>query len=78
MSGGNRRNGEKYLSARLIQSVGLVILIGAAVFWAWTGRESALLMSAALSLIGIGTYKGLVDGLRGLTNGGTKKNGDTP
>lgn len=52
------RNGA-YLSPRLIQGVGILLLIGSAVFWAYTGSESILFVSASLSLIGIGTVQGI-------------------
>ncbi len=55
---------ERYLPPILIQTVGLLLLIGAAVFWAVTGHESPLLVGAALTLIGIGAYSGVVVGLR--------------
>lgn len=48
-----------YLSPRLIQGVGIVLLIASAVFWAYTGSESILFVSASLSLIGIGTVQGI-------------------
>lgn len=58
------RRTERYLPARLLQVVGLVLLLSSAVFWAFTGRESVLLMSAAMSLIMLGAYRELVDGLK--------------
>jgi hypothetical protein len=45
-----------YLPPRILQGVGLVILIFAVGFWAVTGQQSALLVGAALSLIGLGAY----------------------
>lgn len=48
-----------YLSPRLIQGIGIILLIGSAVFWAYTGSESILFVSASLSLIGIGTVQGV-------------------
>jgi hypothetical protein len=53
-----------YLPARILQAVGLVLLIAAAVFWGFTGRESALLVSAAMSLILLGAYRGAIDALK--------------
>lgn len=50
---------ETYLSPRLIQGVGIILLIVSAVFWAYTGNESILFVSASLSLIGIGTVQGI-------------------
>ncbi len=49
----------QYLPPRLLQSVGVVLLVAAAIFWAVTGHQSALLVGAALSLIGLGAYSGL-------------------
>lgn len=48
-----------YLSPRLIQGIGIFLLVGSAVFWAYTGHESILFVSASLSLIGIGTVQGI-------------------
>lgn len=53
-----------YLSPRILQVLGIVLLIGSAVFWAWTGRESVLLMSSAMSLIGLGAYAGAQHALK--------------
>jgi hypothetical protein len=48
-----------YLPPRILQVIGILLLIGSAIFWAYTGRESLLFISAALSLIGIGTVQGI-------------------
>jgi hypothetical protein len=45
-----------YLPPRILQATGLVILLFAVGFWAVTGQQSALLVGAALSLIGLGAY----------------------
>lgn len=49
--------GDRYLPPRLLQAVGLGLLIGFTVFWAVTGRESVLLVGAAGSLILLGRYE---------------------
>lgn len=54
---------ERYLSPVLLQLLGVVLLVGSAVFWAVTGRESVLLMGAAMSLIGLGAYRGVTKAL---------------
>jgi len=56
-----RKNGAsgRYLPPVLLQSTGLVLLVGAALFWALTGHQSALVMSAALSLVALGAYSGI-------------------
>lgn len=51
--------GAHYLSPRLLQIVGLLLLIGSAGFWAVTGHQSALLVGAGLSLCALGAYSGL-------------------
>lgn len=52
-------NGDtRYLSPRILQVLGICLLIGSAVFWGVSGRESVLLMSSAMSLIGLGAYAG--------------------
>lgn len=56
--------GDPYLSPRLLQVVGIILLVGSAVFWAVSGRESVLLMSASMSLIGLGAYRGVTQALR--------------
>lgn len=53
-----------YLPPRILQLLGIVLLIGSAVFWGATGRESVLLMSSAMSLIGLGAYAGAQNALR--------------
>jgi hypothetical protein len=45
-----------YLPPRLLQVVGLILLIAFTGFWAVTGRESVLLVGAAGSLILLGNY----------------------
>lgn len=60
----NNHGNERYLPARMLQIVGLVLLVSAAIFWAVTGRESALLMSASMSLILLGAYRSALNLLR--------------
>lgn len=55
--GTNGKN--SYLSARILQCLGIVLLIGSAVFWAITGQQSSLFVGAAMSLITLGSYQGL-------------------
>ena len=55
---------DRYLSPIVLQLLGAALLIAAAVFWGVTGRESVLLMSSAMSLIGIGAYRGTQQSLR--------------
>lgn len=50
---------DRYLSPIILQLLGIALLVGSAVFWGVTGRESVLLMSSAMSLIGIGAYRGV-------------------
>lgn len=54
---------ERYLSPLLLQIIGVMLLLGSAVFWGVTGRESVLLMGAAMSLIGLGAYRGVQQAL---------------
>lgn len=60
----NQSGSDKYLPARFLQGVGLILLVGFAIFWGVTGRESALLMSAAMSLILLGAYRGAIEALK--------------
>lgn len=62
---------ENRLPPRVLQIVGLALLVGAAVFWAYTGRESLLLMSAAMTLIAGGTFRGIQIDLKKNENGGS-------
>jgi hypothetical protein len=52
-------NRSRYLSAWILQLLGVLLLIGFSVWWALTGHESALLVGAAISLIGLGAYQGV-------------------
>lgn len=54
---------QRYLPPRLLQVIGLALLLGFAVFWALTGRESVLLVGAAGSLILLGGYERARDAL---------------
>jgi hypothetical protein len=65
-----------YLPPRFIQIVGVLLLIGATVFWAVTGRESAYLFSSAVSLILLGEYKRAVDSLKKNAPSGNTSNGN--
>jgi len=67
-------NGQDLLPPRVLQAVGLVLLIGSFGYWVLSGNESALLVGAALSLIGLGSYSQAAQSLR-KRNGGDK--GDT-
>lgn len=60
---------DRYLSPIVLQLVGVALLLGSAGFWAVTGRESVLLMGAAMSLIGLGAYRGVQQALLPPTNG---------
>lgn len=64
--------GDRLISPRVLQVVGLVMLVGAFGFWAYSGRESALLVGAALSLIGLGSYEKAAAQLRDKLNGGKR------
>lgn len=41
-------------SARTLQAFGLLLILGSAVFWAFTGRESALFVGAGITLSTLG------------------------
>lgn len=62
---------ERYLSPMLLQVIGVCLLVGSAVFWGVTGRESVLLMGAAMSLIGLGAYRGVTQALTSSTRAPT-------
>lgn len=49
----------KFLPPFALQIAGLIIVVGAVVFWAVTGHQSALVMGAGLSLTALGAYSGL-------------------
>lgn len=64
----------EFLPPRVLQIVGLLLLVGFVIFWALTGRESVLLVGAAGSLILLGGYerarKALTDSVRRRNGGG--------
>lgn len=62
---------ERYLPPRLLQMIGIGLLVGFAVFWAVTGRESVLLVGAAGSMILLGRYEGVMQVLTRVTKGPT-------
>lgn len=47
---------EDLLPPRLLQGAGLVLLFSSFAWWVFSGNESPLLVGAALSLIGLGSY----------------------
>lgn len=49
----------RYLPPILLQVIGVLLLVAVAINWKVTGNQSALLVGAALSLIGLGAYSGL-------------------
>lgn len=49
-------NGQDFLPPRLLQAAGLVLLFASFGWWVYSGAESALLVGAALTLIGVGSY----------------------
>lgn len=58
-------NGKNYyLPPRVLQIVGIVLLIAFAIFWGVTGRESVLLVGTAGSLILLGGYVKAADSIR--------------
>jgi hypothetical protein len=64
------------LPPRLLQGAGLILLFGLAVWWWLSGNESALLVGAALSLIGLGSYSQAAQSLRRRNGGGDGDGGD--
>lgn len=61
------------LPPRLLQGAGLILLFASFGWWVYSGSESALLVGAALSLIGLGSYSQAAQSLRG--RNGEGKNG---
>lgn len=50
---------DRYLPPIILQVLGILLLIAAAIFWALTDRESSLIMGAAMTLIGLGAFEGI-------------------
>lgn len=50
---------DRYLSPIILQTIGAVLVVASFIFWMVEGRESALLMSAALALVGGGAAQGI-------------------
>ena len=53
-----------HLAPRVLQITGLIVLIASVVFWMVTGAQSVLMVSAALSLIGVGSYTSQINQLK--------------
>lgn len=53
------RDTGQYLPPWLLQALGAIIIIAAIVFWMVTGQQSALVVGAGVSLVGLGAYSGL-------------------
>lgn len=64
VANGNGNGSRRFLSPRFIQAVGVAVFVVSVAIWAITSRQSALLVSASLSLIGVGTYQNAVDSLK--------------
>ena len=55
---------DRFLSPRMLQGIGIVLLIAFAVFWALTDRQSTLLVGTAASLILLGRYERVGEALK--------------
>lgn len=55
----------RYLPPILLQIAGLLLLLGSGVFWAFTQRESVLMVASAMSLILLGRYVRFIDDVLG-------------
>lgn len=49
-----------YLRPVLLQVLGIGLLVGFSIFWVFTGRESALLVGAGLTLAAVGSAGGAI------------------
>lgn len=67
----------RYLPPRVLQVVGVVLLVAFAAFWAATGRESVLLVGAAGSLILLGGYDRARQALEEQVKGGREHEADS-
>lgn len=70
-------NGGDFLPPRLLQAAGLVLLFASFAWWIYSGNESALLVGAALTLIGVGSYSQAAQSLR-RRNGNGNGEGEKP
>jgi disulfide bond formation protein DsbB len=61
----------QYLPPRVLQLFGVLLLVAFAAFWAITGRESVVLVGAAMSLILLGAYGSAQHALKDLSHGPT-------
>ncbi len=64
------------LPPRLLQAAGLLLLFASFGWWMFSGNESALLVGAALSLIGLGSYSQAAQALRRKNGNGKNENGE--
>jgi hypothetical protein len=55
---------DDYLPPKLLQIIGLVLLIAQGVFWAFTGQSQTLFIGPSLALIFIGQYQETVRALK--------------
>lgn len=62
---GTRNGNTRFLSPRVIQATGILLLIGSVAVWIFTNRQSALMVSASLSMILLGSYQNAVTAMRG-------------
>lgn len=51
-------NDDRYLSPIVVQSIGACLIIAAFIFWMVTGRQSELMVGAALTLIAFEAARG--------------------
>lgn len=57
-------NRDDYLPPKLLQGIGLILLIAQGVFWAITGQSQTLFIGPCLALVFIGQYQETVRALR--------------
>lgn len=55
---------DDYLPPKLLQVIGLVLLIAQGIFWAITGQSQTLFIGPSLALVFIGQYQETVRALR--------------
>lgn len=72
----SKRPAGRYLSPRLIQGFGCLIIVAAFVVWAFTGREPLELVAAAAALIGLGSWQGIRITVQNLDDGETDEADD--
>lgn len=54
---GRRQPSDRYLAPRVIQTIGVLIVISSLTFWFVTGRQSSLFVGVGMTMVMLGGYE---------------------